>query len=47
MKRRTLFTTFAGTLLSALSLGRVSEAQNKDEKHSQLIDVELGKQFDL
>jgi hypothetical protein len=47
MKRRTLFTSFAGTLLSALSLGRVSQAQNKDEKNSHFIDVELGKQFDL
>ena len=47
MKRRTLFTSFAGTLLSGLSLGRISEAQNKDEKHPPMIEVELGKQFDL
>ena len=47
MKRRTLFTSFAGTLLSGLSFGRVSEAQNKDDKYPPLVEVELGKQFGL
>ena len=47
MKRRTLFTSFAGTVLSGLSFGRVSEAQNKDDKYPPLVEVELGKQFGL
>ena len=47
MKRRTLFTSLAGTLLTGFTLGRGSEAQDKAEKQSQFIDVTLGKQFDL
>ncbi|MEI8019187.1 MAG: hypothetical protein WCH39_13370 [Schlesneria sp.] len=47
MKRRTLFTSLAGTLLAGISLGRGSEARDKAEKHPPLIEVELDKQFDL
>ncbi len=47
MKRRTLFTSFAGALLSGISLGRDSKAQDKGDKPSRLIEVELGKQFNL
>ena len=47
MKRRTLFASFAGTLLSGISLGQVTQAQDKEDKRPPLIEVELGKQFDL
>lgn len=47
MKRRTLFTVFGGTLLSGIFARRVSQAKDQEIGNSSLIDVTLGKKFDL
>ena len=47
MKRRTLFTVFAGTLLSEIFPRLVSQAEEKEIGISSFIDVTLGKRFDF